>query len=115
MAYFVFACIEQVKAVWVGDDGGGLSMDAQGMLREMHAVICGKKEEAVLLSFDKEIVEISGAYGIQTVLIKEGRGGRKEVRLRGYNEVPYYLLAVQSRLVSYSSEHDYSIGCSNAQ
>ena len=78
MAYFVFACIEQVKAVWVGDDGGGLSMDAQGMLREMHAVICGKKEEAVLLSFDKEIVEISGAYGIQTVLIKEGRGGGKK-------------------------------------
>lgn len=78
VAYFVFACIEQVKAVWVGDDGGGLSMDAQGMLREMHAVICGKKEEAVLLSFDKEIVEISGAYGIQTVLIKEGRGGGKK-------------------------------------
>lgn len=54
MAYFVFACIEQVKAVWVGDDGRRIEHGAQGMLREMHAVICGKKEEAVLLSFDKK-------------------------------------------------------------
>ena len=73
MTYSAFACVEQMKAILSGSDGGGLRTNAKGTFCEMQAVFCDKKEEPVLFALGKETVEALCADHIKPILIKEGR------------------------------------------